>query len=127
MAKKIRINTYTGPTDGADLEGYYFEESGDGYNFYAPTTPQPTQLNQSLIDPAVPSSCSFNFPIPPGMPGAGTTFYITVSTFPAVLTMTGTWNDTGQQLKDVPGSGTFQAQASGGGTVEEEAQAASAK
>ena len=128
MAKKIRINSYTGPSDGADLEGYYFEESGDGYNLWAPTTPQPTQVNPTLINPAVSSSCNFNFPVPAGLPGAGTTFYITVTQFPAVLTMGGTWSDNPQQeLKDVPGSGTFQAQAGGTGPVEEEATAASAK
>lgn len=128
MAKKIRINSYTGPSDGADLEGYYFEESGDGYNLYAPTTPQPTQVNPNLINPAVSSSCTFNFPIPAGLPGAGTTFYITVSQFPAVLTMSGSWSDNPQGLlKDVPGSGTFQAQAGGTGPVEEEAAAATAK
>ena len=124
MAKKIRINSYTGPSDGADLDGYYFEESGDGYNFYAPTTPNPTQLNTSLLTPAN-ASCSF--PIPAGLVGAGTTFSITVTSFPAVVTMSGTWTDATQSVKDVPGSGTFQAQASGGGTVEEEAHAASAK
>ena len=127
MAKKIRINSYTGPSDGLDLEGFYFEESGNGYNLYAPTTPQPTQVNTNLINPAVSSSCSFNFPIPAGLPGAGTTYYITVSTFP-VMTMSGTWSDNPQGLlKDVPGSGTFQAQASGTGPIEEEAAAASAK
>jgi hypothetical protein len=126
MAKKIRINSYTGPSDGADLEGYYFEESGDGYNFYAPTTPTPTKLNPTLIDPNVPSSLTFSFTNPGPTPQP--TFTITVSTFPN-MTMTGTWSDnTGQQLlKDVPGSGTFQAQASGTGPIEEEAAAASAK
>ena len=130
MAKKIRINTVnpSGPTsDGTDLVNYYFEEDGDGYNLYAPTTPQPTKVNNTLIDPAVPSSCIFNFPVPAGLPGAGTTFYITVTQFPA-MTIGGTWSDLPQhELKDVPGSGTFQAQAGGTGPVEEEAAAASAK
>ncbi len=130
MAKKIKINSVNpnGPTsDGPDLLNYYFEENGDGYDFYAPTTRQPTKVNPNLINPADPSSCTFNFPIPAGLPGAGTTFYITVTQFPAVLTMSGSWSDTSQALKDVPGSGTFQAQAGGTGPIEEEAAAASAK
>jgi hypothetical protein len=131
MAKKIKINSVNSSvpnSDGPDLMNYYFEESGDGYNFFAPTTGQPTQVNQNLIDPAVPSSCTFHFPVPAGLPGQGQTFYITVTQFPAVLTMSGTWSDLPQGLlKDVPGSGTFQAQAGGTGPIEEEAVAATAK
>lgn len=125
MAKHIKIDRVTGSgTDGEDLKNCYFEESGDGYNFYAPTHPTPTQLNTTLIDPAVPSSCTFSFTMP------GTTqptFTITVTAFP-VMTMSGTWSDNPQvSAKDTPGSGTFQAQAGGTGPIEEEAAAAHGK
>jgi len=125
MARHIKIKTVNGTgTDGEALKNCYFEESGDVYNFYQPTTPNPTKLNDNPIDPQVSSSCTFQFHL------AGTTeptYTLTVSTFP-VMTMTGTWSDnTGVKIKDTPGSGTFQAQAGGTGPIEEEAHAAKAK
>ncbi|HEU4509453.1 MAG TPA: hypothetical protein VFR78_14500 [Pyrinomonadaceae bacterium] len=117
MAKKIKINTVTGPSDGAALENYYFEESGEGYNFYAPGGGNP--LNTQLITP---TNATFHF----NVAGYTNPFYLTVSTFP-VMAMSGSWTDNPQQLKDVPGSGTFQAQASGTGPIAEEAAAANAK
>lgn len=131
MAKKIKINTVNpsgSNSDGPDLMNYYFEENGDGYDFYAPTTQQATKLNNTLINPAVSSSCTVHFQVPAGLPGAGLWFYVTVTQFPAVLTMSGTWSDLSQppKLTDAPGSGTFQAQAGGTGPIEEEAAAASA-
>lgn len=132
MAKKIKINSVNpnGPTsDGPDLLNYYFEENGDGYDFYAPTTPQATKLNTTLINPAISSSCTVRFQVPATLQGAGLWFTVTVTQFPAVLTMGGSWSDSTQppEIKDVPGSGTFQAQAGGTGPIEEEAAAASAK
>ena len=124
MAKHIKIKTVTGSgTDGNELKNCYFEESGDGYNLYAPN-PQdpstPSKVNPNLIDPAVPSSCTFSFPMP------GTTeprFTLTVTAFP-VMTVTGTWEDnTGASIKGTPGSGTFQAQAGGTGPFEKVASA----
>jgi len=104
-------------TDGNALKNCYFEESGDGYNFYQPTTPNPTKLNTNLIDPQVPSSCTFQFNL------AGTTtptYTVTCSTFP-VMTMSGSWSDLSQEsTKDTPGSGTFQAQAGGTGPIAKE-------
>ena len=124
MAKHIKINSVTGPGgDGAVLEGFYFEESGEGYNFYEPTHPTPTQKNTTLITPTNPS---FNFTLA----GYTNPFYITVTSFPAVQAMSGTWSDQPQpaSTKNVPGSGTFQAQAGGTGPIEDaEAAAASGK
>jgi hypothetical protein len=123
MAKHIKIHSVTGPSDGTALDGFYFEESGAGYNFYQPTHPTPTQLNTDLITPSNPT---FHF----NLSGFPNPFYITITSFPAVLQMSGSWSDNSQvKLKDVPGSGTFQAEASGTGPVEgeEEAQAACAK
>ena len=127
MARHIKIKTVNGSgTDGNALKNCYFEESGDGYNFYQPTTPNPTKLNTNLIDPQVPSSCTFQFNL------AGTTsptYTITATTFP-VMTLSGNWSDTTNpvSIKGTPGSGTFQAEASGTGPMEdEEAHAASAK
>ena len=117
MAKKIKINTVNGPSDGSALENYYFEESGDGYNFYAPNGGTPLNGSQ-LITAANPT---FHFSIP----NYSNPFYITVTSFP-VEVINGTWSDNPQALKDVAGSGTFQAQAGGTGPVEEEAAAASA-
>jgi hypothetical protein len=127
MAKHIKINTVNGTgTDGNALKNCYFEESGNGYNFYQPTPPNPTKLNTNLIDPQVPSSCTFQFNL------AGTTsptYTITVTSFPAVLTMSGNWSDLDQErIEDTPGSGTFQAESSGTGPIAEgEAHAASGK
>ena len=125
MAKKIRINSTTGQSDGTDLDGYYFEEaaSGGGYNFYASNGTGPLNT-EGLITRAVPN---FSCTIPAGLPGAGLKFQMSVTSFPAVEAMTGTWSDLVQGIRDVPGSGTFQAQASGTGPMEEEAAAASAK
>jgi len=125
MARHIKITTVNGSgTDGNNLKNLYFEESGDGYNLFAPTHPTPTQLNSTLINPSVPSSCTFSFALP------GTTeptYTITVTAFP-VMTVTGTWSDDDQlKIKDTPGSGTFQAQAGGTGPIAHEATAASAK
>jgi hypothetical protein len=120
MAKHIKINTITGPSDGNALEDFYFEESGDGYNFFQPTHPTPTQLNTDLITPTNPA---FHFTLA-GFPNP---FYITVTSFPAVQAMSGNWSDQ-PQGKDVPGSGTFQAQAGGTGPIaKEDVSAASAK
>ena len=122
MAKHIRVKTVSGASDGNDLLNYYFEENGDGYDFYAPTTPTPTKLNTSLITP---QNASFSF-VNPG-PAPQPTFTITVTSFPAVLAMTGSWSDGGAvRDDDVAGSGSFQAQAGGTGPMEEEAAAASA-
>ncbi len=121
MAKHIKINTVTGASDGNALNGFYFEESGAGYNFYQPTHPTPTQLNTDLITPSNPT---FHF----NLSGFPNPFYITVTSFPAVMQLSGSWSDNPQVLlKDVPGSGTFQAESSGTGPIEEEASAASAK
>ena len=121
MAKHIKINTVTGPSDGSALDGFYFEESGDGYNFYQPTHPTPTQLNTTLITP---TNASFHF----NLSGYPNPFYITVTSFPAVMQLSGTWSDNGQVgIKDAPGSGTFQAESSGTGPIAEEASAAKAK
>lgn len=121
MAKHILINSVTGPSDGSALENFYFEESGVGYNFFQPTHPTPTQLNTDLITPTNPT---FHF----SLAGFTNPFYITVTSFPAVLAMSGTWSDQPQaNPKDVPGSGTFQAQAGGTGPIaKEDASAASA-
>jgi hypothetical protein len=132
MPKKIKIdlvNPNNSTSDGPDLLNYYFEENGDGYDFYAPTTQQATKLNTTLINPSVLSSCTVHFQVPAGLPGAGLWFYVTVTQFPAVLTMSGTWSDSTQpqETKDLPGSGTFQAQAGGTGPMEKEAAAATAK
>lgn len=125
MAKHIKITTVSGSgTDGNNLKNLYFEESGDGYNLFAPTHPNPTQLNTTLINPNIPSSCTFSF----ALPGTTTpTYTITVTAFP-VMTVTGSWSDSDQvSIKDNPGSGTFQAQASGTGPMAGEVAAASAK
>ena len=121
MAKHIKIHTVTGPSDGSALDGFYFEESGAGYNFYQPTHP-PTQLNTSLITP---TNATFHF----NLSGFSNPFYITVTSFPAVQTMSGSWTDNPQvTIRDEPGSGTFQAESSGTGPIEEEeSHAASAK
>jgi hypothetical protein len=131
MARHIKIKTVNGSgTDGDLLKNYYFEESGEGYNFYEPTHPTPTQKNTSLITPANPSfSFSIPNPTPPPPPAPQTlTFSITVTAFP-VMQVNGTWSDLSQEsTKDVPGSGTFQAEAGGTGPIEgEEAAAAYAK
>ena len=116
---KLKINSYTGPSDGADLEGFYFEQSGNGYNLYAPV-----KLNSQLITPQNPT---FTVQIPAGLTGAGLQFTCTITSFPN-LTLIGSWSDSqSDSIKDVPGSGTFQAQAGGTGTFDEEVAAAAAK
>jgi hypothetical protein len=114
---KLKINSYTGPSDGADLEGFYFEPSGDGYNLYAP----PVKVNTQLITPQNPT---FTVQIPAGHAGAGLQFTCTVTSFPN-LTLIGSWSDPqSDSIRDLPGSGTFQAQAGGTSPMEEEAAAA---
>ena len=124
MAKHIKIHTVSGASDGSALENFYFEESGNGYNFYQPTHPTPTLLNtDGLITPTNPT---FHF----NLSGYPNPFYITVTSFPSPLAISGSWSDNAQppSTKDVPGSGTFQAESSGTGPIEgEEAQAACAK
>ena len=120
MSKKIKIKTVnpSGPnSDGTELLNYFFEEFGEGYNFYSPTSSGP--INNQLITPENPS-----FSV--SVPGNPNPFQITVTSFP-VLTIQGNWSDTTSTVKDTPGSGTFQAQAGGSGTLDEEATAASAK
>lgn len=117
MAKHIKIKTVHGASDGLALEDYYFEESGDGYNFYAKGGGDPLNTH-GLITP---TNATFAF----NVSGYPNTFYITVTQFP-VMTINGTWNDNPQLLKDVPGSGTFQAQAGGSGEDESEASATAA-
>lgn len=117
MSRKIKIKTVTpSGSDGSQLMNYYFEAFGDGYNLYSPTSSGP--INSQLITPENPS-CSVNVP---GYP----TFRITVNSFPVEI-IQGSWSDTSASVKDVPGSGTFQAQAGGTGASEEDAAAASAK
>ena len=116
---KLKINSYNGASDGADLEGFYFEPSGNGYNLYAPV-----KLNSQLITPQNPT---FTITIPQGLTGQGLRFTCTITSFPN-MTLTGTYDDGGtESIKDQPGSGTFQAQAGGTGTCDEEVAAAAAK
>jgi hypothetical protein len=129
MAKKIRITRTTGPTDGANLDGYYFHEidGTSGYNFYGPGGGNP--INNQPLTLANPS-VSFSIPQPPPNPNNNMLNYIvTVSAFPAVVQMSGSWSDTvSGSIDGAPGSGTFQAESSGTGPIEgEEAAAASGK
>ncbi len=120
MAKHIKIKTVYPPgSDGTVLDNYYFEESGEGYNFYAPGGVNPLKVD-GLITP---TNATFHF----NVAGYTNPFYLTVTAFP-VMTISGSWTDNPQpELTGVPGSGTFQAQAGGTGPIEEEAAAASAK
>ena len=129
MAKKIRITRTTGPSDGANLDGYYFQEidGTDGYNFFGPGGGNP--INTSPVTLASPS-VSFSIPQPPPNPNNNMLNYtVTVTTFPAVVQMSGTWSDNVTvSIKDAPGSGTFQAESSGTGPIEgEDAKAAHGK
>ena len=124
MAKHIKIKTVHGTSsDGEDLKNYYFEESGEGYNFYAPGGGKPLNGTQLIT----PENRSFRCSIPiAGPPPETREFAITVASFP-MMEMHGSWSDEDRLLAE-PGSGTFQAQASTTGPVpEEEAHAASAK
>lgn len=95
---KIKIDTITpANSDGNELKGYYFEPIGNGmYNFYTAT----------------------NHPLAVGVVN-GTTFHVNVGGTDFTITLnsisdraaSGDWSDLG--VTEVPGSGTFQAQASG--------------
>lgn len=109
MSKKMVIDIITPePSDGDALKNWYFKDEADGLNLY----------NSQNVKQSSDIKLGTQFSVTvPGYP----TFYLTVNS----LGMTGSWSDQ-PQIKDVPGSGTFQAQA-GGGTVADDEAASSAK
>ena len=121
MSKRIKIKTVNPNGQGSDgtaLVDYFFEAFGAGYNLYSPTSATP--VNHQVLTSTNPS-CTFH------VHGHHNPFTVTITQFPNE-TILGTWSDLPQAEsdRDVPGSGTFQAQAGGSGTSEDEVAAASA-
>jgi hypothetical protein len=108
---RIKIQTITpANSDGNELKNYYFLPAGNGwYDFYAPNN---TRLATGL--------------------GGGINFYVTVARARFSIAIysisdtaaSGVWSELGSE--EVPGSGTFQAQAGGTGDPEESASSATA-
>ena len=121
MSKKIPISTITPVpadtnSDGYSLSGYYFKDEPDGLNFY-----NSQNVKQNTADIKLGEAFSVQIPVQqPSGPPVTKTFSITVNTLGA----TGSWSDLGAEAD--PGSGTFQAQASGTKADEEEASSATA-
>lgn len=103
---RIKIETITpANSDGNELKNYYFLPVGNGtYNFYAP--------NNSLLATGLAGGISFPVTV------AGKRFTISIYSL-SDRAASGVWSDLGSE--EVPGSGTFQAQA--GGTVDDEPEA----
>ena len=108
---KITIRTITpANSDGNELKNYYFLPVGNGtYNFYAP--------NNSLLATGLAGGISFPVTV------AGKRFTITIYSL-SDTAASGAW--VGPSSEEVPGSGTFQAQAGGTGDPELEKSASSA-
>jgi hypothetical protein len=95
---RIKIDTITpANSDGNELKGYYFLPDGDGrYSFY--------DRNNYIIASHLEGGFSFRFPVD------GLRFRISIMSI-SDRAASGDWSDLG--VTEVPGSGTFQAQASG--------------
>jgi hypothetical protein len=119
MSKKIPINTITPQpsdpnSDGYELTGYYFKAEESGLNMYGPGTP-----NQP--NPPVKENITLGTSFPVSIPAHGNnpaiTMNVTVNSYS--LTVLGAWSDEAG-IEGDPGSGTFQAQAGGGGAAEDD-------
>jgi hypothetical protein len=108
---KIKIRTITpANSDGNELKNYYFLPAGNGtYNFYAP--------NDNLLWTGLAGGIAFNVQV------AGKRFSIAIYSI-SDTAASGVWSDLSSE--ELPGSGTFQAQAGGTGDPEPEKSASSA-
>ena len=118
MSKQIPINTITpsqpdSQSDGYKLRNYVFKAEESGLNFYAPG-------GQTLIKSNITPDTAF----PVNLPGVTNPMQVTVNSYSLIVS--GSWTDVQPGITGDPGSGTFQAQAGGGG-AEDEDYASSAK
>lgn len=118
MGDKIKIENITGESVGNDLKNCYFQNAGNGtYNFYDKNQNNPN--NPILTGITAGFGSGFRLQDYPG-----TQWFMTVYTINDSAA-TGDWsgNDSATP-EEIPGSGTFQAQA--GGTLDAESEASSA-